>query len=342
MKYDVYDFDGTIYDGDSGVDLFLFCLKKYPKIIRRLPKMLGKAICYLLKLCTMEELKSVVFAFLQDIPDVDVMIEEFWQNHEKKLKSFWVNKKNHKKDIIISASGTFWLEPIAKKYKVCDLMATDIDKKTGQVNGKNCHGIQKVNNFYQKYPKAIVNKMYTDSINDLPLIDEAREGILVKKDKLYNYYEYKPNVIVRFWRWGWGIYHKNEELWNYLIVGGLTTIVSLGTYFICTTTFLDPGNTIELQIANVISWIFAVAFAYVTNRIYVFKSKEKNYLKEISSFVGSRVFSLLLDMLTMFLIVSVFTLNDKIGKIVSQIIVTIVNYVLSKLLVFKGSNKENL
>ena len=184
--------------------------------------------------------------------------------------------------------------------------------------------------------------MYTDSINDLPLIDEAREGILVKKDKLYNYYEYKPNIIVRFWRWGWGIYHKNEELWNYLIVGGLTTIVSLGTYFICTTTFLDPGNTIELQIANVISWIFAVAFAYVTNRIYVFKSKEKNYLKEISSFVGSRVFSLLLDMLTMFLIVSVFTLNDKIGKIVSQIIVTIVNYVLSKLLVFKGSNKENL
>lgn len=303
--------------------------------------MLGMVICYLLKLCSKEQLKSTFFSFLQDIPDVDVMVDEFWQKHEKKLKSFWVNKKSHKKDIIISASGIFWLEPIAKKYKVCDLMATDIDKKTGQVNGKNCHGKQKVSNFYQKYPKAIVNKMYTDSINDLPLIDEAREGILVKKDKLYNYYEYKPNVIVRFWRWGWGIYHKNEELWNYLIVGGLTTIVSLGTYFICTTTFLDPGNTIELQIANVISWIFAVAFAYITNRIYVFKSKEENYLKEISSFVGSRVFSLLLDMLTMFLIVSVFTLNDKIGKIVSQIIVTIVNYVLSKLFVFKGSNKEN-
>lgn len=303
--------------------------------------MLGMVICYLLKLCSKEQLKSTFFSFLQDIPDVDVMVDEFWQKHEKKLKSFWVNKKSHKKDIIISASGIFWLEPIAKKYKVCDLMATDIDKKTGQVNGKNCHGKQKVSNFYQKYPKAIVNKMYTDSINDLPLIDEAREGILVKKDKLYNYYEYKPNVIVRFWRWGWGIYHKNEELWNYLIVGGLTTIVSLGTYFICTTTFLDPGNTIELQIANVISWIFAVAFAYITNRIYVFKSKEKNYLKEISSFVGSRVFSLLLDMLTMFLIVSVFTLNDKIGKIISQIIVTIVNYILSKLFVFKGSNKEN-
>lgn len=78
---------------------------------------------------------------------------------------------------------------------------------------------------------------------------------------------------------------------------------------------------------------------YVTNRIYVFKSKEKNYLKEVSSFVGARVFSLLLDMLTMFLIVSVFTWNDKIGKIISQVIVTIVNYVLSKLIVFKKKNK---
>ena len=91
--------------------------------------------------------------------------------------------------------------------------------------------------------------------------------------------------------------------------------------------------------ANIISWVIAVGFAYVTNRIYVFKSKEKNYLKEVSSFVGARVFSLLLDMLTMFLIVSVFTWNDKIGKIISQVIVTIVNYVLSKLIVFKKKNK---
>ena len=122
-------------------------------------------------------------------------------------------------------------------------------------------------------------------------------------------------------------------------MGGLTTVVSLGTYFICTATFLDPSNSLELQMANIISWVIAVGFAYVTNRIYVFKSKEKNYLKEVSSFVGARVFSLLLDMLTMFLIVSVFTWNDKIGKIISQVIVTIVNYVLSKLIVFKKKNK---
>jgi len=135
------------------------------------------------------------------------------------------------------------------------------------------------------------------------------------------------------------LYIKYEEIINYLIVGVLTTVVSLATYFICTETFLDPNKKLELQIANIISWVFAVAFAYFTNRKYVFKSKNKNMLKEASSFVGSRILSLLMDMFTMFIIVSVLHLNDKIGKLVSQVIVTIANYILSKLFVFK--KKEN-
>ena len=135
------------------------------------------------------------------------------------------------------------------------------------------------------------------------------------------------------------LYTKYEEIINYLIVGVLTTVVSLANYFICTETFLDPNKKLELQIANIISWVFAVAFAYFTNRKYVFKSKNKNMLKEASSFVGSRILSLLMDMFTMFIIVSVLHLNDKIGKLVSQVIVTVANYILSKLFVFK--KKEN-
>ncbi len=136
----------------------------------------------------------------------------------------------------------------------------------------------------------------------------------------------------------WELYHKYEEIINYLIVGVLTTIVSLATYFICTETFLDPTNKIELQVANIISWILAVAFAYFTNRIFVFKSKNKNMIKEATSFVGSRIISLLMDMFTMFIIVSVLHFNDKIGKLVSQVIVTIANYIFSKLFVFKKKN----
>lgn len=142
------------------------------------------------------------------------------------------------------------------------------------------------------------------------------------------------NPFVKFWNWGWGIYYKNPEIWDYLIVGLLTTVVSLVTYFIATRTILDPTVELELQIANIISWVFAVAFAYVTNRIFVFKSKNKNIFSELSKFVGSRVASLLMDMAIMFVIVSLMGLSDVIGKVVSQVVVTIANYILSKLLVF--------
>ena len=335
MKLDLYDFDGTIYDGDSGVDLILFSIRKKPSLIFHYIGCLGIVILFLLKLRSKEEMKNRLFAFVKHFSDIDEFVDEFWKKHHHKIKDFWTEKKTHKNDIIISASGRFWLEPIAKEYKVKDLFATDIDPKTGVVSGNNCHGKEKVKIFRDKYPKAEIMKMYTDSKNDFPLIEAANEGILVKKNKLYNYYEYKPNFIVRFWNWGWGIYHKNEELWNYLIVGFLTTIVSLVTYFICTETFLNSEVSVELQIANVISWVLAVAFAFVTNRIFVFKSKNKKVFKEMCSFISSRIFSLFLDMLSMFIMVSVLSWNDKIAKLIVQVIVTVVNYILSKLFVFK-------
>ena len=131
------------------------------------------------------------------------------------------------------------------------------------------------------------------------------------------------------------LYKKYEEIVNYLIVGVLTTIVSLATYYICVLTILDPNNAIQLQIANIISWICAVVFAYITNRKFVFKSKNRNLKKEIISFTSSRVITLILDMVIMGLMVTIMHFNDKIAKLVVQVVVTIGNYLLSKLFVFK-------
>lgn len=131
------------------------------------------------------------------------------------------------------------------------------------------------------------------------------------------------------------LYKKYKEIINYLIFGVLTTVVSLATYYICVFTFLNPENPVELQIANIISWIFAVLFAYVTNRKYVFESKEKNKVKEATKFVGSRVFTLILDMGVMWLGVTILGFSDKIMKMVSQVLIIIGNYIISKLFVFK-------
>ena len=137
------------------------------------------------------------------------------------------------------------------------------------------------------------------------------------------------------------LYLKYKEIINYLIIGLLTTVVSLGIYYISVFTFLNPNNPMQLQIANVISWIGAVAFAYVTNRKYVFESKEKNKVKEAGKFVFSRVVTLLMDMAIMWLGVTILHGSDKLIKLVSQVVITVSNYVFSKLFVFKRKELRN-
>ena len=89
-----------------------------------------------------------------------------------------------------------------------------------------------------------------------------------------------------------------------------------------------------------ISWICAVAFAYVTNRRYVFRSRAKNKVQEASKFVLSRVTTLLMEMAIMWLGVTALGVNDRIVKLVAQVVIILANYVLSKLLVFRKKEKE--
>jgi len=137
------------------------------------------------------------------------------------------------------------------------------------------------------------------------------------------------------------IYQKYKEVINYLIVGVLTTMVSLVIYYGLVLTILNPEKSIELQIANIISWIGAVLFAYLTNRKYVFQSTNKKKKKEFLAFLSSRVVTLILDMLIMYFGVTLLKGNDKILKIISQIIIIIANYILSKCFVFKKKKKGN-
>lgn len=131
------------------------------------------------------------------------------------------------------------------------------------------------------------------------------------------------------------LYNKHKEVVNYLIFGALTTLVSLGVYYACTHTFLDPTDPGQLQAANVISWIISVTFAYVVNRKYVFNSKNKNVLAEAAGFFGARLVTLGIDMGVMFLFVSVMHMDDRLAKILVQVIIIVSNYVISKFLIFR-------
>ena len=136
------------------------------------------------------------------------------------------------------------------------------------------------------------------------------------------------------------LYNQHHEIINYLIFGVLTTVISLMTYYGLTITILNPKIKIELQIANILSWLVGVLFAYFTNRKFVFYSTNQNKKKEFFTFVSARVSTLILDMLVMFIGVSFLYFNDKIVKLISQVLVIIGNYVLSKIIVFKKDSYE--
>ena len=129
------------------------------------------------------------------------------------------------------------------------------------------------------------------------------------------------------------LYNKYKEIIDYVIVGALTTFVSIASYW-----------ALRLIISNymvntIISWICAVLFAYFANRKYVFRSKSDKILDEFSKFVGCRLLTLGMEIVLMYVFVSLFKINDMIAKIILQVIILILNYVFSKFFVFVKTKK---
>lgn len=135
------------------------------------------------------------------------------------------------------------------------------------------------------------------------------------------------------------LYKKYEEIVNYLIVGVLTTIVSWLAYGLCKLV-LDVNNAVMMQIAVIIRWVAGVVFGYFTNRRFVFKSKNPDMLKEAAGFASSRFITLLLDMFVMWLLPTVFQMNDWIATFISAVLVTVANYIFSKFIVFRKKKEE--
>jgi putative flippase GtrA len=119
----------------------------------------------------------------------------------------------------------------------------------------------------------------------------------------------------------------------YLFFGGLTTVINIAAYFL-----LAKILHVEFLTSNGLAWILSVLFAYVTNKRYVFESRGRGFshiCRELGAFVGSRLFSGLLDMFIMFLFIEIVAMNDMVVKIMANVVVVVVNYVLSKHWVFK-------
>lgn len=133
-------------------------------------------------------------------------------------------------------------------------------------------------------------------------------------------------------------YLKHKEVLLYLLFGGLTTIVSIGTY-----AWFNVKLGLNELIANVISWIFAVLFAYVTNKIWVFQSRNLKWNElaaEICKFFGGRLFTLAVEEGILFVFITLLHGNSVLVKIIAQVVIVILNYIISKLFVFREKKEK--
>lgn len=137
-----------------------------------------------------------------------------------------------------------------------------------------------------------------------------------------------------------GLCKKYEEILAYLIVGVLNTLVSWGAWFACAFTFLDADVVWQNIALSIISWVVGVVFGYFMNRIFVFKSKEPNMLREFLQFSGGRVSTWVLDAVMMVLMVNILSINESVSKIFVSVLVMIGNYLISKLFVFKKDKQQ--
>ena len=128
------------------------------------------------------------------------------------------------------------------------------------------------------------------------------------------------------------LYIKHDELINYIIFGGLTTLVNIVVFFILETLLSWP-----YLIANAVAIVLSILFAYVTNKLFVFQTKNDNYQENIAEFlrfIGLRFISGLADMAAMWLLVDFLSFDTNIAKIATQFIVVVLNYFFSKFLIF--------
>lgn len=181
----VYDFDNTIYDGESVVDFYFFLLRRNPKLLTLFPKMVYMLFRY--KACKIaeKELLSEAEKYIKKIfdeNDIENLIPEFWDKYSYKIKDFYMEIKQDD-DVILSASVDFLISEICNRLNIKNVVASQIDVKTGKVL-RLCYRNRKPEIFKNIFPEIVIDKFYTDSMNDESMFNLAKQIFIVKGNKV--------------------------------------------------------------------------------------------------------------------------------------------------------------
>lgn len=312
----IYDFDGTIYDGDSSIDFYKYCIKVNKKCLLILPKLIVSIVFYLLKIKEKEYLKSVFFSFVKYFDNINVVVENFWKLNFKKIKRFYIKQKNSK-DIIVSASPEFLLKPIAKKLKF-NLIATKIDTKTGKLIGKNCWRIQKVKRL-NEYGINKCEKFYSDSLSDIPLSKLAKDSYIVKKNNIIPWNEYKESKIKKF--------ISDRDFIVFCAIGVINTFNGIWIAYVYSL-FINSAI-----LAYIVGFLTSLCISYILNATLNFKSKIT--IKKFIKFVINNIPNFLIQIFSVVILIKLLNINKIISYSISAIIAVPITFTLVKINVFK-------
>ena len=190
----VFDFDETIYEGDSTRDFVFWCLKRHPKTLLSVPKTgiaaFGYYVCHI---GTKTQFKERMYGFLKGV-DTESEVEQFWSEKLSGVKAFYLQIHNDD-DVIISASPEFLLKPLEKKLGIT-VITSKVDPHTGKYTGVNCYYDEKVRRFYEHYPNGEIDDFYSDSYSDEPLARLAKRAFIVEGEKLieWDYTKHKKHL----------------------------------------------------------------------------------------------------------------------------------------------------
>lgn len=187
-KMNAYDFDDTIYDGESMYDFFFLCLKKDLTLFRYIPEVTYRLLQYKRNHLKLDQLihtaEKIVELFLKrNHIAIDELAEQFWKRNYHKLKPQFL-KQLKKEDVIITGAPRFVIEPIQKELKVKNIICTEVDLEKFQITFL-CLKENKVKAFLKKYPNQMIENFYTDSLSDVPMMKYAKNVYFVNGNEVH-------------------------------------------------------------------------------------------------------------------------------------------------------------
>ena len=182
----IYDFDDTIYEGDSCRDIVMYGLKKHPILtLKSLIKANSLNKKYKSGKIPFERVKEEMLSFIFKIPNYKSFINDFVNQNIKKIKPWYLSRKKDN-DVIVSASYELWLNVFAHKIGVRYVIGTKTNNE-GKIIGKNCKREEKIRRLNEIYPHASINACYSDSASDIPLLELSEISYVVEGNKIVPY-----------------------------------------------------------------------------------------------------------------------------------------------------------